>query len=145
MTNFLYNIASFEECLPQLAHLPDVELPSSIRSDLPKSSLLKMCAKELNCSIKEILIAQIKIIQKNVRKQEFIIELRHDWDARFIYELKKTQRAEFRPEDKVWIFKTHDVMKSHLNADLGDAISKSDIEYVVAFWGNKIQVFQNQY
>ena len=77
-------------------------------------------------------------------KREFIFELLNIWDAQLILELKRTGRASFNPVTKIWSYTPREYKQRALNIDLGNAISNSDIEYVIAFDSGKAKVYQTQ-
>ena len=136
----MLNIVFSSDVLPQMAFLPEVTLPSTVDENVGRKRLIELCAKTLACDLNKVLIMKPIITES----REFIFELYHIWDAKLVLELKKTRRASFNPDTKVWSYLPREYKHRALNIDLGNAISNSDIEYVVAFDSGKVKVYQSQ-
>ena len=137
----MLNILSNFEALPQLAYLPEFELPSSIDCELERRELLRQCAKALKCEVSDVLV-MIPYIDDT---REFYVKFIHNWDPDFIFELKKTGRASFNPDTKLWFYHPHEYKNRARDAALGEAVCNSRLEYVVSFIGNRPFVFKNPY
>ena len=136
----MLNVVFSSDVLPQLAHLPEVALPSSIDEKTERLRLIELCAKAMACDLNKILVMRPIITEK----REFILALLNTCDAQLILELKRTGRASFNPVTKIWSYTPREYKQRALNIDLGSAISNSDIEYVIAFDSGKAKVYQTQ-
>lgn len=126
-----------EDLMPQMAYLPEVNIPHSFSAISNRSVLFATLAKKLKCTTKDIVVVR-PVIDEN---RDFVIDLEFEFNIPIINGLKRSgKKIWYYPETKTWRY-TPDC---DYDIKLGEIFSPAVRYAVYLMKANQNKVFESQ-